>query len=700
MDVSIGAAASAAMQHDAGTLRLGQVLKVLRRHIVLIGVCAIVAASGAFLYARSLPKSYTATSSMAIEGDRIAIPELQGALRSDTAPDPMPFVRTEVQALQARSLVQGVINQMGLDNNPEFNPALRPPTLVQQVKSVVMSLIPGTPGSGPAPGPDESVLLSVEKALSIFQDNRSLVISVSFTAQDPRVAAEFLNRLVNDYIQSRANRRIKANQGADQTLVERIAVAKAGLDAIEQQMTDLRSRGDIVALRAGSVGQQQVEELASAAGKASVDRAQLEATWERAQALGKSGSADQVAGVLDSPTISRLRDQESQASARVADLSSRYGSSYPGVRSAVADLAAVRGQLNGEVSRIIASLGAQLKVARDKEADIQRQLATARTAGVAAENAGAQLDQLKQEAVTRRTLYQTLLQREQQTVAQPAEAETPDVRVLSAAVPPSMPSGPHTVMIMGTGGMSGAVLGCLLALLRLGSVEGFASPADVTRETGLPVLGTIPRALLRRNLAGRVVAAPSGPEAEALRAIRARLRFTGRTGSPRSVLFASTLGGNATGELAAAFARVAAADGERVLLVEASLGAPKLAALFAVQSDALERVLQGGMDWRDAAVADSRGTLDLLVTNRAVPGASALLAKVPLQNMLVEAQQCYQLVVLSGPGADQADTQTLASRVDSLVIVLDGRSGSTAARQAASRLSGRNTGVPTAVLVS
>lgn len=699
MDISVEPYSAAAP--DRSNLQLPQIIKVLRRHVVLIGACTLAAAALGFVYGHSVPKTYTASSSITVEGQRFAIPELQGALRQDNSPDPMPFVHTEVQVLTTRGLVQGVITKLHMDQDAEFNPALRPPSLTDQAKSWIASLVPKSPSTGgAAAGPDESVLNSVQKAFGVFQDNRSLVIAMSFTAENPRLAASFLNTLTTDYIQGRATMRADANRGADDTLTVRIAEAKAGLDAIENQMRDLRSRGDIVALRAGTVGQQQVEELASAAAKASVDRTQIEATYNKATSLSKQGSSDALAGVLDSPTISQLRGQETTAASKLAQLGAYYGSDHPKVRQAAAELASVKSQLAGETNRIIASLGAQLKVSRDKEADLQKQLATARTTSVKGENAHAQLDQLQQEAGTRRDLYKTLLEREQQTVAQPVATQTPDVRVLSLAVPPGAPSGPNVKMIVGMSGLSGTILGCLIALLRIGSVDGFESPADVTRETGLPVLGTIRRGLARRGMANRVLAAPHGPEVEALRALRGRLRFTRNTGAPRCVLFTSALHAGDADDVAAAFARTAAASGEHVLLVEADLENPVLARMFTAPATGLAAVLQGSSDWRSAVMADPRGPLDLLLGGQKVAsGAQAMLSGAAMQNLIVEARQIYDLVVLAGPQAKSPDCVTLGQRADVTVLVLGARSGLTA-RQAATRLREGAISAVTALLVA
>lgn len=668
------------------TLRLGQLTRALRRNAPLIAGLAAVGVVGAYAYARTLPRTYTASTSIAVDGSGFAIPELQGALRNENAPDPMPFVRTEVQALTSPDLERQVIKQLSLDQNPEFNSALRPASLMDEVQGFIRGLLPSAPGGG-AGSPDDYVLMAVQKATSVFQDNRSLVIGLSFTSEDPALSARFVNTLTQDYIDSRTAHRDQADRGANAAITQRITMVKAGLDHIEQQMQDLRSRGDIVALRAGSVGQQQVEELASAAAKASVDRSTLEATYNRAVALAKAGNSDALAGVLNSPTISRLRDQEADASAKLASLSSRYGSGYPAVRSAQADLSAIRSQLGGEISRIVTSMGAQLRAARDNEADIARQLSAARTVGVQAENANAQLGQLQKDETSQRALYQTLLERQQQTLAQPKDGAAPDVRVLNVAAPPGAPSGPHTKLIAGMGGIGGGVLGVLLALLRIRPVSGFADPAAATRETGLTVAATLRRAWLRRGLATRALS--DGEEMRALQSLRARLRFAGRTEVPRVILFAAGPRGGDGGELAAAFARAAAAGGEAVLLIEADLATAPLPRILDMQGEGLLGVLRGEAGWRDAALADPHSDADVLLTGQRPAAATGLLRGVPLQNLLIEARRQYDLVVLSGPAVESADFPTLVSRADVTVVMLDGKASNAQTVDAVSRLGGQ-----------
>jgi uncharacterized protein involved in exopolysaccharide biosynthesis len=709
MDIPVSSTSLLAAPASQG-LQLSQVVALLRRHLWLIVVLALAGAAAAYAYAATIPRSYTASSSIAVEGDRFAIPELQGALRNENAPDPTPWVLTEVQALSSRALVQGVVDKLHLDRDPEFNASLVPPTPVQRAVAWLKSFLPAappTPGAeGLAAGPDQGVLGAAMRKLVIFYDNRSLVIAVSFTARDPKLASDFVNTLVGDYITARASRRAGATQDASAVLAQRIDQARTDLDAVETRIRDLRSRNDVVGVRAGSVGQQQVEDLATAAARATLDRTQIEETLARATALSKQGASAELANVLQSPTISSLRSQESQASARVANLSSRYGSAYPGLRSAQADLASTRTQIAGETQRILASLDAQLRVARAHEADVKQQLDQARGGAIASQNQQAQLDQLKQDADTRRKLYETLLERAQQTVAQPTNTETPDVRVLSPAIPPAFPSGPNTKLASGLGGVAGGVLGCLLALTRVRSLDGFQRPADLTDATDLPVLATVPPAG-RGGLAARVAASPSGPEAEAVRLLRARLRQAIRSGPARSIAFVSSTAASAVAaDLAAAFARVAAFDGEDVLLVEANLRAPELGRLLGKAAGSpngsLGTALETDADWRDLRVPDNGARLDLLLAGGASPAdAHAVLSGDRFQNLLIEGREEYSLVVLAALPAADAGALTLAQRTDVTVLVVDGRRARRQATgEAASRLGSVSRNPVVAVLVA
>ena len=680
MDIPVeraGAFGNASLAQAAGgTIRLGQMAALLRRHAWLIVGLALIGGIAALAYAASLPKSYTSTAKLAVQGDQYAIPELQGAVRNANAPDPMPAVRTELQAMTSRSMVEQVVKELNLAADPQFNPALQPATLLGELKGALHSLLPHSKGGAPADAdPDEGVLMAARSALTSFQDDRDLVIDVSFTAHNPALAARFVNTLVSDYLAARAKWRNAANEGAGADMTQRIAQVRGDLTGIEQKMHALRASSGVVDLRSGSVGQQQLEELATAADRAALERAQAEANYNRATAAANAGGSAALASVLDSPTISGLREQESTVSRQIADLASSHGPNYPGLRGARSDLAAVRAQIGGETHRIVAALGAQVQVARAHEADVKQQLAQAQVEASKSQNVVAQLSQLQADADAQRQVYRKLLEQAQQTSVQTGKpsADMPDVRLLSQGVPTAIPSAPNMKLAGGLGVVGGGVLGCLLAFVRIQREDGFADAEALTETGGLPVVVTLPRVPLRRRgrLLAQIAAHPGGAEAEALRLLRARLRGLGRAQPTRSVMFASADSGDGA-EIAIAFARVAATDGERVLLVEGDLGDPSFGALLGVQGG-FDGVLRGDEDWRDMIGVDSDTPLHLLPAAAPVSDGQSLLAGTALQNLLMEARDDYSLVVMTAPRASDASARTLAQRTDATVLVVDGR---------------------------
>lgn len=584
-----------AVEQPHATLRLSQVLGALRRNIGFILLCSVLAAVAAFSFAILSPSRYTAASTIAIDEQTFAIPELEGAVQRQARQDPMPLVRTEVQALMSRQLVQSVIDKLGIIHMPEFNPALRPPTLLHQLQLLIQRTFPAIA----LPVADtndsaEAVMTEVVRALVVSQDNRSLVIGVSFTSKNPTVASEFVNDLIGNYLIVRSQRRVTTNQGANAEILQRVNEVRAGLSSLEQRMHDLRTKGELVSLRAGSIGQQQVEELAVAATRAGLVRAQLEAQFQ------------------------------------------------PG-------------------STVVTT-------ARAREANAQRQLQDAREASVKAENAQAELNDVQQEVNSQRTLYQSLLQGMQRTEAQSTNAGLPlDVRILSSAVPPALPSSPNTKLAVGLGGGGGFVIGILIALTRVQSTKVFSTADDVTRMTGLFAVQLV--AGRRRGLAllAKIRQSPLGKEAEALRLLRLQLQSGGHFGVLRSVLFVSP-DDNDAASVAAAFAYVIASSGDKVVLTEGNLRGPRIAQLLGVKQAGLLDVLEAEQDWHEVLLHDPSIKLDLLVTRSAA--LATPLRDARFQNLLEDLHRAYHLTVLNGPSATSSDALVLASEANATVLVL------------------------------
>ena len=372
-------------------LRPLQLAAVLRRHWPMIATFGLVAGALAYLGAATLlPKKYSATGLIAVDSQSLAIPALEGALKGDVLPDPMPQVHSEVQKLQSPALIRTIVQQLHLVQDPEFDPTLRPPTLMEQLRGsldtyVMAPLQSLTTSLGLQPKttqvtPPSQVLAEdatmgeLARNLSVSNDGQSLVITLHYLASSGERASTVVNAVMHQYITEKQQIDSTANQQANEALTQRLNQVRDEVAGLEQKIQDERQRAQLVQTRAGSVGQQELEDLSTALTHATDQTAALEASYARAQALSKSGDFAEDPAAVGSMTVGTLREREAAAARRVAQLSSQYGPQYPELRAAQAQLASARSAIAAEGQRSLGALQAQMQAARQHESDLRNQL--------------------------------------------------------------------------------------------------------------------------------------------------------------------------------------------------------------------------------------------------------------------------------------------------------------------------------------
>jgi Mrp family chromosome partitioning ATPase len=159
------------------------------------------------------------------------------------------------------------------------------------------------------------------------------------------------------------------------------------------------------------------------------------------------------------------------------------------------------------------------------------------------------------------------------------------MQVVGAATPSSSPSSPKTNQIVAAGAGVGLVLGILLAVVIGNFDRRLWSPRDVDEIFGgWSVLGAIPRSRLVAGVSNANRGNLSAVEQESFAMLYANLIH--RTdGEVRSVLVTSATGGEGKSTVALNLAHAAAHAGAEVLLIEADLRHPTLASRVGVESN-------------------------------------------------------------------------------------------------------------------
>ena len=679
------------MPLDAG-LTIVQLLRTLRRRAWLIALLGLAGGALAYGYARLAPDTYTADGILAMDSQRFNIPELQGATSGNQGPDPFPEVLTEVQVLTSPRMLQQVAVTLHLQNDPEFNTSLVPhPDLLHSLPLVppewadrveekwtqlrALAGFPVRPDEPPtADAIQQGVLGELAKRLVVSHDSRSLIIDIRCTARDPKVAAAVVNTLMDTYEQARLDDHERINKAANTALMRRIDDIRGQVVALDDKVRAARSANNLPELQRSNVSEQQLSELISSATRSSFDREQAAAVAARAHSLAQGGATDELAAVVGSGTISRLRDQETQASRTVADLQTRFGDNYPGITAAKANLQAVRTQIASEVRRTVASLDQVARTAEQQDKQIQAALAQARQTSLSVAGGQLEIKQLEEEASARRKLYESLLTRAEQTQTDPSQQMVTGARVVSNALVPAFSSGPKRKQAAVAGVAGGLLLGGCLALLASRRRRRFVDDDDLASAIGLPVLAKLP-ALGRLR--------PTAEATGALRLLRSRIRFNGGMSPARTVVFVSAGGRPDVAGTSIAFARTAALDGERVLLVEGSITDPHLAGRLGADLAAaarngggararngLEQLLTGGLSLRDAVVSDPFSGMDMLLVDQPSPALLGLVHGARFQMLLADAVQNYSFVVINAPTPQHSETLGLVHAADATIFVV------------------------------
>ena len=243
--------------------------------------------------------------------------------------------------------------------------------------------------------------------------------------------------------------------------------------------------------------------------------------------------------------------------------------------------------------------------------------------------------------------------------------QTGNAELVQRAEPPAGPSGPRPKRNAAIGLLLGLLLGIGAAFLRDRLDRRLRTLESLEQAFDRPILARIP---LTDTFKGGFPPARS-PAEEAFSALWTNLRYFNVTSGIESVLVTSPTSGDGKSTVALNLAAAAARSGSSVLLVETDLRRPSLAGVIArsPQSNGarprrvsgLTQVLAGVIPFERAVIAISvadpdgprgdRKEMDVLLAGPIPPNPAEMLDSSGMRELLVQAREHYDLVVLDTP---------------------------------------------------
>jgi capsular exopolysaccharide synthesis family protein len=507
-------------------------------------------------------------------------------------------IQTQIKILQSDMLVDKVVHEMSVGQPdqpadmgvPAWRKLLRLPASVSQ-------------------GAQQKALGMARRELKVRAAGQTRIIEVMVDATNPKIAAEFANRLAQDYIEGNIQSRWEMTQKTGDFLATQLDDMRAKLERSEDQMQEYaRQQGLFFTDEKTNVTEERLKDLQDELTRAQADRVMKQSHWE----MAKSASPQTLPDVLNDPTLRQYEQKLADLQRDKADLENAFNPEYPKVKRIAAQMTAVDLSMRLKQDDILKQIKNDYDSAMRREVLLQGDYRAQTTIVSDQAEKAIQYNILKREVDTNRQLYESMLQHvKEASIASALRAS--NIRVVDPAKVPASPYKPEIWLNALLGLLAGTFFGMTYIVMTEKADRMLQDPSDIGLYLGAPELGVIPSqsslkdgnkkqlyALTKDHMATgnasgelKVFATlRETPElvtwqqkrslmAESFRAALTSILFTSQTGpKPKIVVITSPNPGDGKTTVATNLAIALAETGQRVLLIDADLRKPRLHTIF------------------------------------------------------------------------------------------------------------------------
>lgn len=641
------------------------VRRVLFTRKYLILSIVLVALILSYVYAKTRIPMYEATATAEIDTSRsesIGLSDLVGS----SSESGTTKVLTEAFRITGNSLIFRAVAELAEKHRGPF-----PDAFVNLTPPVTEDLLPGAKR--------EAILQSVSSHLKVTVVPRTDAVKISYRHPDPVVARDFVNKLLDVFMERSVEDRLF---GADQAA-----------DILNSQMKELRNHAADAQRELAKyqeehnfIGSDEKDNLTTAGLKIvneQLAEARADQLIKQARLhLVQSGNPELLTSVAPTPTLQALRGEETQVKIELGQLTSKYGPGYPRVHELQTQLPNLEKSIAAETANVTRRIQEEYDTATNTVQNLQHRLDDQIQQAFKLNESAAQYALLRQDAESSRDLYDAMESKLKESSVS-AALNAPTMGVIDHAVIAPFAAEPNRRTIVITGGLAGLIVGVFLALGLEALDDTLKTSEDIETFSRFHTLGAVPHfeaegmttkdnhPVPRRLV---TVTAPESLAAESYRTIRSSILLSSADRRNKVILITSSFMAEGKSTLSANLAVTLAQRGERVLLVDSDLRRSTLHKTFN-----LERPMGGfsnllsQVDTQDVYITPEIDlpTLTFLAAGPKPPNPAELLASNRMAELILQWREEYDHVIIdSAPVLMVSDSLPLASRVDATVLVV------------------------------
>ena len=654
---------------------------VLRANLMLIVAITVLSIIGMFIYLLTLPAVYTAYAQVILDTREERVTPAQEVVSNLNVTNSV--IAGEIIIIRSNSLIGQVVEEMGLVDNPAFDPRIpRRESLFSKIKRLLRS---GERAHEVAAAlPPETlrswVVDGLRSNLSVSQIGVSYAIGISFENFNPKLAADIANAVAENYISSQLETKMQATLRANSWLGDRLTELSVQVEDADAAVVNFKAKMIDNAGGSEESINQLLAELNTKLVGSSTERADAEVRLSQVESLQESGGLTSVADVLTSPLLEALQRQRAELEASKAQMASTFGRKHPEMIRISAQTADIDRSITTELRRRVEEMRSDVSVTRNREAALSDQIEVVSQRADSLSKDSVRLGQLERSSEATRLVYESFLARYKETSAQ-SDFQTPEARVIGKASVPSVPSGPKKTMFMVASAFLGLAAAIALVFLRNLIRAPVTTAEDLRAITGLPTIAVLPfvgSSFVRKNWLKRELTSEIGsPYMERIRSIRTHLFDDSMNRQPKIVMITSSVPNEGKTSLSCLLAKVLSQPRRSVLLIDADLRRPDVRSTLGLTQDEnclVDYLEKGATKLQDLIIHSDLLGADVIGPRRSARSAADLLTSPNFSGLLTRMSTKYDFIVVNAPPVlhlsdsillgKLADVTLLAARCD------------------------------------
>lgn len=649
---------------------------LFRRHAWRIALFVLAVSAAALAWSLQLTPVYQATVSIDIDRQTPTGVIGQESLRAITN-DSDQFLATQVKLLQSDSVLRPVVERFHLPLKKPSRFRLQKPYTEAEQRAAPMVL----------------------SGLKVSRPPNTYLIQVSYSSENPKLAADAVNAIAHSYLEHTYNIRHQSALGLSRFMEKQLEELRLKMESSssalarferELHVVNPEDKTNIISARLLQINQEYTT--------AQADRVRKEAAWK---SIGEGSQA--AAQVSSQAEAMRQMDQRlGEARQKLSEVQAHYGANHPEHRRALAQVTELERQLTTLRENIRQGVGIEYRQALEREEMLSRQVQETKQ----------ELDQLnarsfdylnlRREAEADKKLYEELVRRIKEAGIN-SSFQNSAIRIADLARTPLEPVSPNLLLNTGLAFVLALILAIVGTLISDMLDNTLRDPEQVRNSLGVEVLGTLPEVKSWRHAIGlaktdessasTALAKPGrngyatlGGYEESIRTLRNSVLLTHLDRNLRSLLVTSAQPGEGKSTVAAHFALTHALQGSRTLLVDGDMRRPSVHRRFGIENNAgFGAYLQGKAPLADLIqISPLSPDLHILTAGPASRRPDDWI-RGRMDDILDQLLSTYQFVVLDAPPLlGFAEPLEMATAVDGVMVVT--RAGATPRKQVASVL--------------